>query len=91
TAEIAVLGPDGAVKIIHRRALAAAEDPAAKSAELAAEYRETFANPFRAAELGYIDAIIHPRDTRKRLITALEMLKDKVQPLPTKKHGNIPL
>lgn len=91
TAEIAVMGPDGAVKIIHRRTLAAADDPAAKAVELADEYREKFANPFRAAELGYIDAVIHPRDTRARLITALEMLKDKVQPLPTKKHGNIPL
>lgn len=91
TAEIAVMGPDGAVKIIHRKAIAQAEDPEAKRVELTEEYRETFANPFRAAELGYIDAVIHPRETRKRLIGALEMLKDKVQTLPAKKHGNIPL
>ena len=60
-------------------------------AELVDDYRETFANPFRAAELGYIDAIIHPRETRRRIITGLEMLKDKVDTNPAKKHGNIPL
>ncbi|MCB9547722.1 MAG: acyl-CoA carboxylase subunit beta [Myxococcales bacterium] len=91
TAEIAVMGPDGAVNIIHRKTLAEADDVEQKRAELVEEYRETFANPFRAAELGYIDAIIHPRETRRRIITGLEMLKDKVDTNPAKKHGNIPL
>jgi propionyl-CoA carboxylase beta chain len=91
TAEIAVMGPDGAVNIIHRHALAKAEDPVAEKARLVEEYRETFANPFRAAELGYVDGIIHPRDTRKHLYQALKMLENKVDELPPKKHGNIPL
>ena len=91
TAEIAVMGPDGAVNIIHRNTLAKAEDPVAKKAELVDAYRETFANPFRAAELGYIDAVIAPRETRRRLINSLKMLEHKVQTLPAKKHGNIPL
>ncbi|MCB9538335.1 MAG: acyl-CoA carboxylase subunit beta [Myxococcales bacterium] len=91
TAEIAVMGPEGAVNIIHRRTLAKAEDPEARRAELVDDYRETFANPFRAAELGYIDAIIHPRETRARLIRSLDMLQDKVDTNPPKKHGNIPL
>jgi propionyl-CoA carboxylase beta chain len=91
TAEIAVMGPDGAVNIIHRRELAAAEDPVARKAELVAEYRETFANPWRAASLGYIDDVLRPEDTRKRLIDALRSLANKRQELPPKKHGNIPL
>ena len=62
-----------------------------KKAELVEEYRETFANPFRAAELGYVDAIIQPRETRKHLHRALKMLENKVDDLPPKKHGNIPL
>jgi propionyl-CoA carboxylase beta chain len=90
-AEIAVMGPAGAVKIIHRNAIARADDPVAVNDTLVEEYRETFANPFRAAELGYIDAIIRPRDTRKRIINALNMLENKVQTIPAKKHGNIPL
>ncbi len=91
TAEIAVMGPDGAVNIIHRRTLAQAKDVEATRAALVDDYRDTFANPFRAAELGYIDAIIHPRDTRLRLIRSLDMLQDKVDTNPPKKHGNIPL
>jgi len=91
TAEIAVMGPDGAVNIIHRKALAEAEDPEAARSELVEDYRETFANPFRAAELGYIDGVIHPHETRLRLIRSLEMLRDKVDTNPPKKHGNIPL
>ncbi len=91
TAEIAVMGPDGAVNIIHRKTLAEADDPDARRTELVDDYRETFANPFRAAELGYIDGVIHPRETRQRLIRSLEMLKDKVDTNPPKKHGNIPL
>ena len=85
------MGPDGAVNIIHRHALASAEDPVAEKARLVEEYRETFANPFRAAELGYVDGIIHPRETRKHLYQALKMLENKVDELPPKKHGNIPL
>ncbi len=89
--EIAVMGPDGAVNIIFREELAKAEDPVAKKAELVAEYRAKFATPFRAAELGYIDEIILPSDLRPKLIRALEMLKDKREQLPPKKHGNLPL
>lgn len=91
TAEIAVMGPAGAIDIVFRKELAAADDPVAKKDELVENYRETFANPFKAAELGYIDAIIDPVDTRPRLIDSLEMLLNKrVDSLP-KKHGNIPL
>ena len=91
TAEIAVMGPKGAVEIIFRKQIAGADDPAAKEAELTAQYRERFANPFVAAEHGYIDDVIHPRETRPRLIAALSMLRHKVRPVPRKKHGNIPL
>ncbi|MEE2830232.1 MAG: acyl-CoA carboxylase subunit beta [Myxococcota bacterium] len=90
-AEIAVMGADGAVNIIHRRALAAAEDPDARRAELVAEYRETFANPYKAAELGYIDRVIHPSTTRREIATALRLLRNKRDTNPAKKHGNIPL
>jgi acetyl-CoA carboxylase carboxyltransferase component len=91
TAEIAVMGPDGAVNIIFRKELEEAEDPVAKKAELVAEYREKFANPYVAASRGYIDDVIEPRDTRPRLINALEMLANKRDMNPAKKHGNIPL
>ncbi len=91
SSEIAVMGPDGAVNIIFRKELAEADDPVAKKDELVANYRETFANPFKAAELGYIDEVILPTDTRPRLIQALEMLQNKRESLPPKKHGNIPL
>ena len=90
-AEIAVMGADGAVNIIHRRALAASSDPEARRAELVAEYRETFANPYKAAELGYIDRVIHPARTRKEVASALRMLRGKRDTNPPKKHGNIPL
>jgi propionyl-CoA carboxylase beta chain len=90
-AEIAVMGPDGAVNIIYRREIQEAADPAAARAHYIAHYRETFANPFKAAELGYIDEIISPEQTRPRLISALQMLKNKRQQNPPKKHGNIPL
>ncbi|MEE2901522.1 MAG: acyl-CoA carboxylase subunit beta [Myxococcota bacterium] len=89
--EIAVMGPDGAVNIIFREELSKAEDPVARKAELVADYREKFASPFKAAELGYIDEIIEPKDLRPRLIRSLELLKNKRQSLPPKKHGNIPL
>ncbi|MCA9539508.1 MAG: acyl-CoA carboxylase subunit beta [Myxococcales bacterium] len=91
TAEIAVMGPEGAVNIIHRNTLLEAEDPETRRAELVEDYRQTFANPFKAAELGFIDAIIHPRETRTRIIRSLKMLENKVETLPRKKHGNIPL
>lgn len=91
TAEIAVMGPDGAVNIIFRKELAEAEDPVAKKAELVEAYREKFANPYVAAEWGYIDDVIEPRETRPRLINALEMLQNKRDNNPPKKHGNIPL
>ena len=91
TAEIAVMGPDGAVNIIFRKELEEAEDPVQKKAELVAEYREKFANPYVAAERGYIDDVIEPKETRPRLINALEMLSNKRDANPAKKHGNIPL
>jgi propionyl-CoA carboxylase beta chain len=91
TAEIAVMGPDGAVNIIFRKELAKAKDPIKKKAELVEEYRTQFANPYVAAERGYIDDVIEPQDTRPRLINALEMLTNKRDENPAKKHGNIPL
>jgi acetyl-CoA carboxylase carboxyltransferase component len=91
SAEIAVMGPDGAVNIIFRKELAQAENPEARKAELVAEYREKFANPYVAASRGYIDDVIEPHETRSRLINALEMLANKRDSNPPKKHGNIPL
>jgi acetyl-CoA carboxylase carboxyltransferase component len=91
TAEIAVMGPDGAVNIIYRKELAEAQDPEARKAELVDQYREHFASPFIAAELGYIDDVIAPSETRPRLINALHMLQNKRDQNPPKKHGNIPL
>jgi propionyl-CoA carboxylase beta chain len=91
TAEIAVMGPDGAVSIIFRKELAEAADPAARKAELVKEYREKFANPYVAASRGYIDDVIEPHETRARLINGLEMLANKRDSNPQKKHGNIPL
>jgi propionyl-CoA carboxylase beta chain len=91
TGEIAVMGPDGAVNIIFRNAIKDAQDQDAERTKLVEEYRGTFANPFKAAELGYIDEIIMPADTRPRLIQALTMLQNKREKNPPKKHGNIPL
>jgi propionyl-CoA carboxylase beta chain len=91
TAEIAVMGPEGAVGIVFRRELEAAEDPEATREKLIKEYTEKFSNPFIAAERGYIDAVIEPQETRPRLIKALEMLATKREVLPARKHGNIPL
>jgi propionyl-CoA carboxylase beta chain len=91
SAEIAVMGPEGAVNIIYRNALAQADDPDALRARLTQEYRETFANPLKVAELGYIDEVIRPRDTRRKVARALGMLKNKRETNPPKKHGNIPL
>ena len=91
TAEIAVMGPDGAVNILYKREMDGAADPAALKDEKTREYREKFANPFVAAERGYVDEVIEPRDTRRRLIQALEVLHTKRDTNPPKKHGNIPL
>src|SRR5215813_5943934 len=91
TAEIAVMGPEGAVNIIFRDEIAKAADPVKRKSELVAEYRAKFANPFKAAELGYVDEVIFPQDVRPKLIRALEMLGNKRQTNPPKKHGNIPL
>ena len=91
TAEIAVMGPEGAVNIVFRNELAEAVDAEARKEELAHEYRETFANPYVAAGRGYVDDVIEPHETRARFINALEMLSNKRDANPAKKHGNIPL
>ena len=91
SAEIAVMGPEGAVNIIFRRQIAQADDPVAEKARLVAEYRAKFANPYIAASRGFIDDVIEPHETRPRLINALEMLRNKRDTNPPKKHGNIPL
>ncbi|HWK12393.1 MAG TPA: carboxyl transferase domain-containing protein [Vicinamibacterales bacterium] len=91
TAEIAVMGPEGAVNILYKRELDKAADPQAARAARVAEFREKFANPYVAADRGFIDEVIHPRQTRARLITALAALETKRDKNPPKKHGNIPL
>jgi propionyl-CoA carboxylase beta chain len=91
TAEIAVMGPDGAVNIVYRKEMAQAADPVATKAQLVEEYRRTFANPYRAAELGFVDAVIRPKDTRRILCDAFASLENKRVENPPKKHGNIPL
>jgi acetyl-CoA carboxylase carboxyltransferase component len=91
TAEIAVMGPDGAVNIVFRREIEAATDKEAKRRELIQEYRRQFANPYVTAARGFIDDVIERRDTRVKIIRALEMLRDKTDSNPPKKHGNIPL
>jgi propionyl-CoA carboxylase beta subunit len=91
SAEIAVMGPEGAVSIIFRKELSAAKDPVVERARLVQEYRDKFANPYKAAELGYVDEVIKPEDTRPKVIRAFEMLRTKRQENPARKHGNIPL
>ena len=91
TAEIAVMGPDGAVNIVFRNEIQHASDAVAERNRLADNYRQTFANPFKAAELGYIDEVLMPRETRPRLITSLKALQNKREKNPPRKHGNIPL
>ncbi len=91
TAEIAVMGPDGAVNIVYRRAIDEASDAEGARKAFADEYREKFANPYKAAELGFIDEVIYPRETRRRLVDALTMLATKRDKNPPRKHGNIPL
>ncbi len=91
TAEIAVMGPEGAVNVLYRRELAKAADPQALRGQKMEEFRERFANPFIAASRGFVDAVVEPRTTRRRIVAALEVLRTKRDKNPPKKHGNIPL
>ena len=91
TAEIAVMGPEGAVNIIHRRDIASSPTPEQRREKLIGDYKARFANPYTAAERGYIDDVLIPHETRPKLITALETLLTKREPGPKRKHGNIPL
>jgi acetyl-CoA carboxylase carboxyltransferase component len=91
TAEIAVMGAEGAVNIVFRKEIEKAADPSAKKAEMIREYREKFSTPYAAAERGFIDDVIEPSETRPRLIKALRMLSTKREAIPARKHGNIPL
>ena len=91
TAQIAVMGAQGAVNILYRKELAAAEDPAAERARLIQEYEDELLNPYDAAERGYVDSVIEPSQTRAYVAKALRALRSKRETLPPKKHGNIPL
>jgi acetyl-CoA carboxylase carboxyltransferase component len=91
SAELAVMGPSGAVEIVYRRELQSADDPAARRAELVEEYTERYANPYIAAERGYVDDVIDPADTRIKLINGFALLRAKREELPRRKHGNVPL
>jgi acetyl-CoA carboxylase carboxyltransferase component len=91
TAELAVMGPQGAVEIVYRRELQQAADPVARRAELVNEYTEKYSNPYAAAERGYVDDVIDPAETRIKLIAGFDMLKSKREELPRRKHGNMPL
>jgi acetyl-CoA carboxylase carboxyltransferase component len=91
TAELAVMGPQGAVEIVYKRELQQAADPAARRNELVTEYTEKYANPYAAAERGYVDDVIDPAETRRKVISGLRMLRTKREELPRRKHGNMPL
>jgi propionyl-CoA carboxylase beta chain len=91
TAQIAVMGAQGAVNILYRHELKDAAEPEAKRAELITEYDDTLANPYIAAERGYVDGVIAPHETRLEVVKALRLLETKRESLPAKKHGNIPL
>ncbi|HPX79814.1 MAG TPA: carboxyl transferase domain-containing protein, partial [Bacteroidales bacterium] len=91
SAEIAVMGPSGAIEVLYGKEMAETEDPALFVAEKEKEYRDNFANPYNAARYGYIDDVIEPRNTRFRIIRALQLLSNKKQSLPPKKHDNLPL
>ncbi len=91
SAEIAVMGPEGAANVVYRKQIEAAEDKAAERAKMVDEYRKTFLNPYAAAADGFVDDVIEPRETRKRVIAALAALREKAETIPAKKHGNIPL
>jgi acetyl-CoA carboxylase carboxyltransferase component len=85
------MGPDGAVAVIFRKEIEASADPVVRRAELIEDYTERFANPYSAAERGYVDDVIDPRETRRVLARSLEMLRTKKEQLPQRKHGNVPL
>ena len=91
TAELAVMGPEGAVNILYKREIEAAPDPAAARGAKAQEFRDAFANPYVAATRGFLDEVIAPRLTRQRICRALDRLQTKRETMPAKKHGNIPL
>ncbi|MGA9749558.1 MAG: carboxyl transferase domain-containing protein, partial [Nocardioides sp.] len=91
TAQIAVMGAQGAVNILYRSELKDADDPESRRSELVTDYEDTLANPYLAAERGYIDAVIHPHETRAEIVRSLRLLRTKRETLPPKKHGNIPL
>jgi acetyl-CoA carboxylase carboxyltransferase component len=91
SAEVAVMGPQGAVNIIFRKEIETADDAETRRAELIEEYTERFANPYIAAERGYVDDVIDPRETRQVLIRSLDMLRTKREQMPSRKHGNVPL
>jgi acetyl-CoA carboxylase carboxyltransferase component len=85
------MGPQGAVEIVYRRELQQAADPAGRRTELIAEYTEKYANPYNAAERGYVDDVIDPAETRQKIVAGLDMLRTKREELPKRKHGNVPL
>jgi len=91
SAEIAVMGAEGAANILFKKQIETAADPAAERQRLAADYRQRFNNPYYAAGAGYVDDILEPRETRPKLIAALGALRDKIAPAPPRKHGNIPV
>ena len=91
TAEIAVMGAKGAVNVVFRKELAGADDTDTRRSELVEDYTDHFATPYIAAERGYVDAVIAPRETRREVIKALRLLRTKREPRPARKHGNIPL
>ena len=91
TAELAVMGSQGAVEIIHRRELADAANPAGRRAELIDDYTNRLANPYIAAERGYIDDVIEPSETRRKIVAGLRLLESKREEIPPRKHGNVPL
>jgi propionyl-CoA carboxylase beta subunit len=91
TAEIAVMGPEGAVNVLYRREIAGAADPEALRKEKVDEFRATFANPYVAAARGFVDEVIFPRQTRRKIVAALDMTRNKRERNPPRKHGNIPL
>ena len=91
SAELAVMGPQGAVEVVHRRELSSSEDPETRRRELVDEYIDRYANPYIAAERGFVDDVIDPADTRKILIASFELLRTKREELPRRKHGNVPL
>jgi len=91
SAEIAVMGPEGAIQILFRRELSQAENSEARRAELIDDYVAKFASPYRASELGFVDRVIFPRDTRAILVKAFAQLENKVEEKPIRRHGNIPL